>query len=168
MKLKNRSRWVRRPLHGIAAALIAFLVAWAVRSLLHPFLNEKLPVLFFFLAAVCVAFRYGIWNSLLCVALSVPTTIYYFVPPFGQWAPVDKEDIYLLVYYFMTTIVCALLFERVNRERYNSELLSRVADSRYRLMVELDEDRRKRDKRIHDLAATARPEAFSPEGRLDS
>lgn len=142
MKIKNSTRWVRNPVHGYLAAIAAFLIAWMLRTLLHPFLQERFPGLFFFIGSVVVAYRYGLLPSLLCIALAAPVTLYFFVPPFGSWAPIDPADMTILIFYAVATLICATFFELLNRERYNSDLIARVADSRYRIMVALDEDRR--------------------------
>lgn len=142
MKLKNASRWVRNPLRGYQIAIIAYLLAWGLRMLLHPFLQAKYPTFVFFLAVVAIAYRYGFAAAMLCALLSIPTAFYFFVQPFGQWDSPEIGDVYTLVVYLMSIILCVAFLELLNRERYNSELLARVADSRYRMMMHLDEDRR--------------------------
>ncbi len=110
---------------------------------MHPVLNEYIPLLFFAINCIVIAFFYGFWPSFWMLAVSIPIAFYFFVEPFAAFDPgLDKTDIFTLVVYATLVGLAAVMLELLHREKYKSALLVLVSDTRYRLLVEADEDRR--------------------------
>ena len=143
MKIRNSRCWSKagpeRYLAGIAGVCIAF----ALRYVLHPVLHDDIPMLFFAINCIVIAFFYGFWPSFWMLVVSIPIAFYFFVEPFNTFDPgLDKTDVFTLVVYSTLVGLAAVMLELLHREKYKSALLVLVSDTRYRLLVEADEDRR--------------------------
>ena len=142
MELANGRRWAKAGAEPYYMALLGYFLAFSVRYTLQPILDDKLPMLFFAINCVVIAFLYGFWPSFWILILSLPTAMFFFVKPFYSFNGIAELDIFLLIVYFTLVTITAVLFEWLHREQYKAELLARVSDTRYRLLVEADEDRR--------------------------
>ena len=142
MQIKNAKRWARPGAEPYYMALLGYLLAFSVRYTLQPMLDDHLSMFFFAINCVVVAFLYGFWPSFLILLVSIPTAMYFFVQPYSSFDAVSETDLFLLVVYTTLIGLTAAMFEMLRREKYKSDLLVRVSDSRYRLLIEADEDRR--------------------------
>ena len=128
---------------------------------MQPVLDDHLPMLFFAINCVVLAFYYGAQPSLWFLFFSLPTAMFFFTKPFGSFSIVAESDIFISLVYFTLVGLAAIMIERLRREQYKSSLLARVSDSRYRLLVEADEDRRTARKTRIVKNAVARKELSS-------
>lgn len=142
MEVRNAKRWAKAGPQPYLAALFGYFVALAVRFALAPVIDNHFPMLFFAINCVVIAFLYGFWPSIFILALSLPTASFFFVQPLYTFDPISRDDVYVFVFYTALITLTAFMFEWVRREQYRATLLARVSDSRYRLLVEADEDRR--------------------------
>jgi K+-sensing histidine kinase KdpD len=142
MEIKNSKRWAATGWEPYYMALLGYILAFAIRHYLTPLLDDHLPMLLFALNCAVIAFLYGFWPSFLTLLISVPTALYFFVKPYGEFTPVSESDLFLMIVYFTLITVFAVMIELLHRSQYRAELLAKVADSRYRLLIEADEDRR--------------------------
>ena len=142
MEIKNAKRWATGGLEPYYMALLGYILAFAVRNSATPFLDGHLPMLFFAINCIVIAFLYGFWPSFLILLLSIPTALFFFVKPFSTFSGFAEEDLFLMILYFTLISLMAFMFELLRRAQYKSELIIRVSESRYRLLVEADEDRR--------------------------
>ena len=142
MQIKNVKRWAKAGAEPFYMGVLGYFLAFAVRYTLSPLLDDHLSMLFFAVNCIVIAFLYGFWPSVLILFLSLPTALFFFTKPFNSFEIVDDSDIFILIIYFTLIILMAFMFEWVRREQYKSTLLARVSDTRYRLLVEADEDRR--------------------------
>ncbi|MEJ1959255.1 MAG: DUF4118 domain-containing protein [Nitrosomonadales bacterium] len=142
MEIKNAKRWGIAGPKPYYVGFVGYIMAFALRYILYPVLDDNMPILFFAINSLFIAYYYGFVPSFVMLLLSFPTSFYFFVKPYYSFGPVDIHDIYRLTVYTIMTGLAALMIELLRREQYKSILLARVSDSRYRLLVEADEDRR--------------------------
>lgn len=143
MEFRNKKTWKIDPLEGYVVGFVAYALAFLIRRQLQGVLEDALPTFFFTIAAILVAARYGIGPSLLILVLSLPTSLFFFVQPYNEFAIPTFRDTLTIVYFTSVTVLVSVVIEMMHRSRYNSELNARVSDTRYRLMVQMDRDYQK-------------------------
>ena len=142
MEIKNAERWATAGAEPYYMAILGFILAFAVRYTLIPVVDDHLPMLFFAINCVVIAYLYGFWPSFFVLTLSVPTALFFFVKPYNIFDGLVKTDLFLMIVYFTLIVLTAFMFELLRRAQYKAELHNRVSECRYRLLVEADEDRR--------------------------
>jgi K+-sensing histidine kinase KdpD len=142
MQIENAKRWAKAGPEPFVVGLLGYFLALALRFALNPLLDDHLPMLFFAINCAVVAFMYGFWPSFLILLLSLPTASFFFVKPFYTFDTGNYADMFMMIVYFTLVTSTAFMLEWVRREQYRAVLLARVSDTRYRLLVEADEDRR--------------------------
>lgn len=142
MEIKNVKSWATAGPEPYYVSFAGFLVAFGLRYIMQPLLDDHIPMLLFAINSIVIAYYYGFWPSFLMLILSFPTAFYFFAPPYNTFSLLESRDIYGLLIYTSITGLAAFMIELLRREQYKSNLLARVSDSRYRLLVEADEDRR--------------------------
>ena len=108
------------------------------RYALHPYLQDSLPLFFFQINTMIIAFFYGFIPAILSLAISLPLVSYFFMVPFGSFTVIDQKDIALLVTYVCYTALVCTLVEWLRREQYNTKMAGLVSETRFKLMVEGD------------------------------
>ena len=136
MQIKNVKRWSPPGLQGYAFAVLGVFIAFCVRFSLHTFLQANLPMTFFIVTTIIIALIYGYKPSLLTIALSIPLAFYYFVPPFDSYELPTPQDGFVFISYILIACIAVGIIEWLQRERYKAILLSKVSDSRYRLLAQ--------------------------------
>lgn len=144
MEFRNRRAWRTNPAEGYLVAVVVYAIALLVRLELQDLLDDKLPTFFFTLATIGVAARYGLYPALLTIALSLPTSLFFFVKPYDTFEIPTFNDSLTILYFSVVTLIVAIVLEKSHRSKYNSELNARVSDTRLRLMTQLDKDLRNR------------------------
>lgn len=76
------SALIRGKVGGYVFAVMATLVAWALRFTLNDWFPPGFPYLTFFPAVVVTAYFAGLQPSILCAVLSGVTAWYFFIPPY--------------------------------------------------------------------------------------
>ncbi|HEX8963058.1 MAG TPA: DUF4118 domain-containing protein [Rhodocyclaceae bacterium] len=142
MEIRNAKRWAPAGPEPYVVGLLGMLAASAIRFALHPYLEDHLPLLFFAVNAVVIAFLYGFRPALASYLASLPVAFFFFVKPYAAFDGLVQRDIFMLIVYSTLVLAAAALLEWARREQYKATLLARVSDTRYRLLVEADEDRR--------------------------
>lgn len=140
MEFRNKAAWQLSPLEGYLVGFVAFSVAFLIRRQLQGFLDDALPTFFFTIATILVAARYGFGPAMLTIALSLPTSLFFFVKPYDEFAVPTFPDTLTILYFTSVTLLVSVVIEMAHRSKYNSELNARVSESRYRLMVQMDRD----------------------------
>ncbi|QWE21520.1 DUF4118 domain-containing protein [Polynucleobacter sp. AP-Kolm-20A-A1] len=134
----NAYRWCSNKGAGYRNAVIGVFFAFCVRYALQPQIEEALPLFFFQINTIVIAFFFGAGPAILTVLLSVPLMSYFFMAPFGEFTVVDSRDISVLFVYATYTLVVCFLVEWLRREQYNAKMAILVSESRFKLMVEGD------------------------------
>jgi K+-sensing histidine kinase KdpD len=140
MEFRNKKRWRQNPLEGYLVGFIGFALAFVIRKELQGPLDDALPTFFFTVSTIIVAARYGLWPALFTIVLSLPTSLFFFVKPYDEFAIPTFRDMLTIVYFSSVTLLVSIVIEWSHRSKYNSELNARVSDSRYRLMVQMERD----------------------------
>lgn len=151
MHIKNGKAWTFNPLVTYAYSLLGLFAVFIVRYVLHPFLDEYLPTSFFTIYAVVLAYYFGFWVASINLVLSIPLVMYFFLKPYDSFDVELTPEVSHQLAYFAITILLMLLMEKFRRERYRLELLNRVSNTRFKLMLEYDADQRRLLSEIKEL-----------------
>jgi signal transduction histidine kinase len=115
------------------SAVLALIVATAIRQLLDPLIGDRAPYGIYILAVIYVAWRAGLGPAVLTVAGGTLLGRYFFDPPRGSlWYVTESSEVALvmsLVVSIVTVMFCESLriAARENRRMYE---LAREADAR--------------------------------------
>jgi len=134
----NAFRWCPSKGMGYLNAFIGVFFAFCVRFSLQPHVEEALPLFFFQINTIVIAFFYGTGPAMLTVALSIPLMSYFFMEPFGEFTVLDTRDITILFVYATYTLLVCFLVEWLRREQYNANMAILVSETRFKLLVEGD------------------------------
>jgi len=140
--LSNARRWRPEGWRPVAVCALGFVLAFGLRYMLTPVLDESLSMLLFALNCICMACLYGIYHSMALLAVSIPTALFFFRKPFYMFDAITDRDIYTVVLYTGIIVFTSLIIEWLQRERYAAVLRQRVSASMYQLLIESDQDRR--------------------------
>jgi len=140
--LQNARRWKPDGWRPAASCALGFTIAFGLRYALSPFLDDTLSMLFFALNCIFMSYLYGIGYSLGLLTLSIPTALFFFRKPYFMFDHFTRRDASTIVVYTLIIAFTSLIIEWLRRERYAAVLRQRVSDSRYRLLIESDQDRR--------------------------
>lgn len=138
----NAKRWCSNKSHGYLVAVFGVLIAFSLRYVLHPLLGGSLPLFFFQINTIVIAYFFGILPALLTLVLSAPLLIFFFMEPFGALSVVDQRDVTTLFVYTSYTVLTGVLVELLRREQYNAKIAYLVSETRLKLMVEGDQKMR--------------------------
>lgn len=142
MKIKNAAHWCRLPrpicyLIALAAFAAVFVLRWA----LHPVLGKVFPFQFFFLASYLVTFFVGAGPGALVTLLGLVSGSFYFSRLYGHFTVPDWNGALYFGNYLVSSLLVIATIEYLQRVRYQNELLSRVAQSRYEILLHRDNQR---------------------------
>jgi len=142
MNIRNSVRWNPPDYKAYVFGAVGFLLAFGLRFYLHPLLGEHFPSLLFSINCIVLAYFYGFWPSFVFLIISIPLSLYYFIEPFEGMDKVIDTDVTDQIVFFIISFLTAMFFEKLRREQYQSVLLQRVSESRFKLLVENDEELR--------------------------
>jgi K+-sensing histidine kinase KdpD len=140
MRIKNASRWSDAGIRGYAVATIGIIAAYGLNYGLHSIVGHVFPLMSFTLVAIISTCFYGIGPAIYAMSLGFPIWFYFFAAPYNTFDGPTMRDTILFVSNLSVSVVCMFLFERLRRSQYATALLAKVADSRYRLLVESDRE----------------------------
>lgn len=112
---------------------------------------------FFILNTIIIALIYGYIPSLLTVVLSTPLAFFFFVPPFDSFDLPTAQDAFVFASYILIALLAVGVIEWLQRERYKAVLISKVSDSRYRLLAQASYSL----KHSHDAGSATKGPIFS-------
>ena len=142
MQIKNSRAWAPNTPATYGYALLGTAAAFFVRYELHPIMNSQLPILFFILNTTLIAYRLGWRPASISAALGLVLAYYFFIPPFNSFELPTALDMLNLLIYFILFFTIIFLIEKLQRERYQAVLISRVSDSRMQIMAKLSSRKR--------------------------
>ena len=134
----NAYRWCHNKAQGYLNACVGVFFAFCIRFSLQSQVEAALPLFFFQVNTIVIAFFFGTGPALLTLAISIPLMSYFFMEPYGEFTVVDTKDILVLVVYGTYTLLVCFLVEWLRREQYNAKMAVLVSESRFKLMVEGD------------------------------
>lgn len=141
MKVKNAGRWAPRGARPWLYTALAVIGASAVRMMLHPLLGPIMPGTAFLIAAALIEYFFGMSRAIVAMILGLCIADFMFVPPYEQIAVLDQSDLALLISYPLITLLVIGLIERLRRAQFRAELIASVAQSRYEMLLRLDNER---------------------------
>jgi K+-sensing histidine kinase KdpD len=142
MKLKNSKAWKQNGINSAAICFLGFLLAFCLRYMLDPLLDDHLSMLFFSINCIVMAYFFGFWHSMWLFLISLFTAFYCFRKPVYSYDGINREDIYPIIVYGSIILLVSWIIESLQRERYTATLLKRTSDTRYQLLIESDQARR--------------------------
>jgi K+-sensing histidine kinase KdpD len=142
MKIKNKKTWGDSSALPYLHTTIAVAITFCFRLALHPYLEDRSTLLFFAVTCLTIAYFYGFWPSAVGLFISLPLSIYFFMKPYNSFDGTFDGKLFSSLLFTFGCAFVAYIFEKLRREQYKSTLLMRVAESRFRLLIESDESRR--------------------------
>ncbi|MEI6183193.1 MAG: DUF4118 domain-containing protein [Polynucleobacter sp.] len=134
----NAYRWCSNKPQGYLNACVGVFIAFCVRFSLQSQVEAALPLFFFQINTIVIAFFFGTGPALLTLAISMPLMSFFFMEPYGEFTVVDSKDVLVLIVYATYTLLVCFLVEWLRREQYNAKMAILVSESRFKLMVEGD------------------------------
>jgi K+-sensing histidine kinase KdpD len=142
IKLKNARSWKPGGVRPVLICALGFVLAFALRHLLRPFLDESMSMLFFSINCIVMSYLFGYVYSLGLLAISIPTAMFFFRKPFYIIDDFTRTDVFMVLVYTTIITLTSIIIEWLQRERYAAVLQQRVSETRYRLLIESDQARR--------------------------
>jgi K+-sensing histidine kinase KdpD len=141
IRLRNARAWAPRNPTRWLWAVIAFLIAFLLRMLVHDLIGPRFPLVFFTLATLFIHFFFGLGPALLLALIALPVADYAFIPPYFEFELPDLDDVLLIGYYICTTALFMVLIQYLRRAQYQSVLLAEIAESRHLMLLDSEADR---------------------------
>ena len=127
-------------------AVLAVMVALAIRYAIYGDLQNRLVFAFFVPAALVAAWYGGVGPGMVATVLGLLLADYFFLPPRHALWPLGNRELMAIGVYTITTMLCVMLCE--NLHRYIR-----------RLEHELDRERHHHDSEPHPHAHESPPDA---------
>jgi K+-sensing histidine kinase KdpD len=140
MEIRNACRWSDAGIKGYAVATLGIIAACGLNYGMHALVADSFSLMSCTLVAIVITCFYGIGVGIYTILLGFPIGFYLFVPPYNSFGAPTRHDFFMILMNLTVLIVCMFLFERLRRAQYATNLMSKVADSRYRLLVESDQE----------------------------
>ena len=151
VKIQNVKSWAPTgPRPWVMAAAVTVL-AFFLRMALQPVLHGRFPLLAFTLSTLFIHYRYGLWPALVSAVISFPVAVFFFLPPYGHFGTLDSEDLLTALAYVVLTLAFVVVIQRLRRAQYRAELLAEVAESRYIMLLQSDNDREAAERELKQL-----------------
>ena len=142
MEIKNSKNWVRfSQQQAFLGTCSITLSAFAIRYLLHPYVEPFAVFHFFIVGSLLVQYFYGYKFSCLAILASVALGTYFFVEPYGAFDFVSQKDLIVTLNFILVTGVAAAFMESLRRLVYSRELMLRVMESRHKISLHRENDR---------------------------
>jgi K+-sensing histidine kinase KdpD len=151
MKILNAKSWAPTGMNRWVMAIAISLLAFFVRMSLQPVVGGRFPLLAFTLSTLFIHYAYGLAPALASAVVAFPVGIYFFLPPYGQFGPMDREDVLTAISYSLLTAAFMVVIQRLRRAQYRAELLAEVAESRYLMLLQSDNDREAAERELKKL-----------------
>ena len=130
----NAHRWCSNKSTGYLNAVVGVFFAFCVRMALQPQIEEALPLFFFQINTIVIAFFYGYAASLFTILISIPLAFFFFVPPFDSFDTPTAQDSFVFGSYILIACIAVGVVEWLQRERYKAILISRVSNSNFQML----------------------------------
>ncbi len=96
-------------------AVLAVVVAFAIRYLIYGDLLNRLVFIFFVPAALVAAWYGGLGPGILAIVLGLLLGDYFFLPPRNALWPLGNQELMAVGVYTVTTTVCVILCESLHQ-----------------------------------------------------
>jgi len=136
--IKNKRAWKPIGAYPFFFAIMGVMCAFGLRLLLSDILQNRGALIFFGLNCLIIAYYWGFLPACFSMLISLPLVIYYFLYPYKTFDGVIDQHVGTLIIFSAICIGVSYIFELLNQERYQSQLLLRVSNSNFELLVESD------------------------------
>ncbi len=136
---RDGSMVMRRSWQRYALACVFVGIATAARYALDPILGKHIPYPTYFLATIVTGWACGLGPSIVCLAFSVLTADFFFVPPRGSFLVLTAPDLLGLGLFVLVNIPILILLESFRATRREAE---KRAETLARVEGELRRDKR--------------------------
>ena len=116
---------------GFIWAAVATGVALGVNHLMRPFVGPDSVPLVFLTAIVAVAVRYGLWPSLIAVALASLAYNFFFLPPLYTFTIADPTNIAALCLFALVAFLVSNLTARARHQAVALKARARTTEALY-------------------------------------
>ncbi|WP_034292821.1 DUF4118 domain-containing protein [Herbaspirillum sp. RV1423] len=164
IKLRNAKRWKTGGLRPILVCLCGFVIAFALRYVLSPVVDEAMSMLFFAINCIVMSYLFGFAYSFGLLLLSIPTALFFFRKPYFMMDGLGDKDVFLIVVYGSIVMLTSFIIEWLQRERYSAVLQQRVSETRYQMLIESDQARRAEYAEHFEAVAKRQSEEARPVG----
>jgi K+-sensing histidine kinase KdpD len=153
MRINNSVKWCKWPrVQCYAAAALVYAGVFALCFILHPILDETYLYHLFFLSSYVAAIFIGGGPSSMIIVLGLVSSNYFFVAPYQQFDHLDVHDALTMGNYIFSSMLVIIGIEYMQRARYQRELLLKVAESRYIMLLRRENQRLILERRIGKLS----------------
>jgi PAS domain S-box-containing protein len=160
MAIRNAKRWAPRSASVYLGVASGFLVAFGLRLVLHPVLEDHYPFVLFSMCALLVEFFAGLWPALTVTIAGFFLGLYFFVPPYDSFEIPTVEDAVYIFGYFVVALLGIGLIEWLQRTKYEARLLTDLAHSQLEMLKRSQDERsraenaaRESEQRYQELAS---------------
>jgi len=151
MKIHNVKSWAPTGAQRWVVALAISLLAFFIRMMLQPLVEGRFALLAFTISTVFIHYSYGLAPALASAIIAFPVGIFFFQPPYGHFGPMEREDVLTTIAYVVVTGAFMFVIQRLRRAQYRAELLAEVAEARYLMLLQSDNDREAAERELKNL-----------------
>lgn len=142
MEIKNSKNWVRfSQEQALGGTCLIVLLAFAIRYLLHPYIEPYAVFHFFIVGCLLIQYLFGYKFSVFAILVSVVLGNYFFVAPYGSFDEISHKDLITALNFVVVTSVAVAFMESLRRSVYARELLLKVMESRHKISLHRENDR---------------------------
>jgi len=142
MEIKNSKNWVRfSQEQAFLGTCSITLLAFAMRYLLHPYIEPFAVFHFFIVGSLLIQYLYGYKFSCIAILISVGLGNYFFVQPYGTFDYITQKDLIVSMNFVLVTGVAVTFMESLRRSVYARELMLKVMESRHKISLHRENDR---------------------------
>ena len=142
MEIKNSRNWVKfSQEQAFWGTCSITLLAFAVRYLLHPYIEPYAVFHFFIVGCLLIQYLYGYKFSAFAICFSIGLGNYFFVAPYGTFDQVSHKDLIVSLNFAVVTGVAVAFMESLRRSVYARELMLKVMASRHKISLHRENDR---------------------------
>jgi len=105
-------------------AALSVLLAFAVKSLIQPYLSTSPPFIMFLVAIMFTAWKWGFFPAFFATVLSAIIIDYWLIPPFDSFA-VSPADLGTLLIFGLIGTAMAYFIDRQEQERHQAVTFQR-------------------------------------------
>ncbi|WP_394780498.1 DUF4118 domain-containing protein [Undibacterium sp.] len=135
---KNAKNWAMgTPASRLGISLLITLFAFAIRKILHPYIEPHVPFHFFVGAAIITEFFVGVAPALVSLSIGIPLGLYYFVKPYDVLGIPTGDDFIVMTNNLIIAIIAIFLLEYLRRSQYSTKLMLSVVNSQRRSLLEV-------------------------------
>lgn len=151
MLIRNADKW-----HGLSPVSRYLLSAATVLAVLGinlwmlPLLAQYYPYALFRIASLFVAFFWGVGPATFALVFGVIAGNFFLIEPVMEFTLPGEKDLMDFSLLIIGTFSIILLIEYLQRLRMNSDLLRRVAESRYEMLLHRENQRLMRSGKTGD------------------